>query len=208
MAIVGDFDAEAVKAQLSELFGTWRAATPYARVPDPLVAKPARTLTLDTPDKANAALLGDLALPKGLLNTGIEAVMSRLFHYAARGADHLIAYHAHHRDKGNTDKQAEQSRRRCEAAFEGCGFKQLADLSADRVERWLGERRELPRTRGGFGAQTSNHYVTALKAFGNWCVRSNRLPENPFRHLTKLNVELDIRHACRHPVCDDRYTTT
>jgi zinc protease len=63
LAIVGDFDAETVKAQLSELFGTWRAATPYTRVPDPLVAKPARTLMLETPDKANAALLADLALP-------------------------------------------------------------------------------------------------------------------------------------------------
>jgi hypothetical protein len=32
-------------------------------VPDPLVAKPARTLTLQTPDKANASMLGELALP-------------------------------------------------------------------------------------------------------------------------------------------------
>lgn len=35
---------------------------------------------------------GDLTLPKGALNTVIEAAMSRLFHYAARSADHLIAY--------------------------------------------------------------------------------------------------------------------
>ena len=63
IAIVGDFDADAVRVQLSELFGTWKGAAPYARVPDPLVAKPAKTLTLETPDKANATLMGELALP-------------------------------------------------------------------------------------------------------------------------------------------------
>jgi zinc protease len=63
LAIVGDFDADAIKALLTELFGTWRSELPYTRVPDPLVAKPARTLTLETPDKANATLLGELALP-------------------------------------------------------------------------------------------------------------------------------------------------
>ena len=63
LAIVGDFDADAVKAQLAELFGTWTGAAPYTRVPDPLVFKPARTLTLETPDKANATLMGEVALP-------------------------------------------------------------------------------------------------------------------------------------------------
>ena len=63
LAIVGDFDADAVKVQLAELFGTWTGAAPYTRVPDPLVFKPARTLTLETPDKANATLMGEVALP-------------------------------------------------------------------------------------------------------------------------------------------------
>jgi zinc protease len=63
IAIVGDFDADAVKAQLAELFGTWTSASPYTRVPDPLVVKPPRTVTLETPDKASAALVGELALP-------------------------------------------------------------------------------------------------------------------------------------------------
>ena len=63
LAIVGDFDADAIKALLTELFGTWKAELPYTRVPDPLVAKPARTLTLQTPDKANATMLGEIALP-------------------------------------------------------------------------------------------------------------------------------------------------
>jgi zinc protease len=63
LAIVGDFDAEAVKGLVTELFGTWKADQRFTRVPDPLVAKPAKTVTLQAPDKANAALLGELALP-------------------------------------------------------------------------------------------------------------------------------------------------
>ena len=46
IAIVGDFDADAIKTLLSELFGTWKSVQPFTRVPDPLIAKPARTLTL------------------------------------------------------------------------------------------------------------------------------------------------------------------
>ncbi len=63
LAIVGDFDPVAVKAQLDTLFGTWKSPVPFTRVPEPLVAKPAKTLMLETPDKANAALFGELPLP-------------------------------------------------------------------------------------------------------------------------------------------------
>jgi len=74
LAIVGDFDANAVKALLAELFGTWKSEMPYTRVPDPLVAKPARTLTLETPDKANATVLGELALPLNDLSADYPAM--------------------------------------------------------------------------------------------------------------------------------------
>jgi zinc protease len=63
LAIVGDFDAAAVKTLVGELFGSWQSPAPYARVPEPLVAKPATTQNLPTPDKANAALVAELALP-------------------------------------------------------------------------------------------------------------------------------------------------
>jgi zinc protease len=63
LAIVGDFDADAIKALVTELFGSWKSPAPFTRVPEPLVAKPATTLKLETPEKANAMLLGSLALP-------------------------------------------------------------------------------------------------------------------------------------------------
>jgi zinc protease len=62
LAIVGDFDPAAVKTETEKLFGDWKSPAPFVRVPDPLVAKPAKTILLETPDKANAALFGEVAL--------------------------------------------------------------------------------------------------------------------------------------------------
>jgi zinc protease len=54
LAIVGDFDAPLVKAQLERLFAGWASPAPYARVPQPLFDRKATTLQIETPDKANA----------------------------------------------------------------------------------------------------------------------------------------------------------
>ncbi|MFO1303270.1 MAG: pitrilysin family protein [Burkholderiales bacterium] len=63
IAIVGDFDVDEARKVLEASLGTWpKAAAPYARVPDPLVARPPTVVTLETPDKANAALYGNLSM--------------------------------------------------------------------------------------------------------------------------------------------------
>jgi len=61
ISIVGDFDVPAVKAQLQRLFGAWTAPSRYARVPEPLVTKRAAAMPIETPDKANAFLIGQSA---------------------------------------------------------------------------------------------------------------------------------------------------
>jgi zinc protease len=62
IAIVGDFDPDAVRAVLAEAFGSWPKTAPFARVPEPYVKKAPTVLTFETPDKANAALFGDFAM--------------------------------------------------------------------------------------------------------------------------------------------------
>jgi integrase len=110
-------------------------------------------------------------------------------------AELLDEYQWHSADRGNTGKQATQVVGRCRRAFEGCGFALLRDLDAAAVERWLADRRREPGRR--FGVQTSNHFVAGLKAFGNWLVKNRRVAENLFRHLAKLNAEVDVRHVRR-----------
>ena len=117
----------------------------------------------------------------------------------------LVEYRAHHADKGNTPEQTAQAARRCELTFGGCGFLTLTDLDATAAERWLSTRRAIPKAEGGFGARTSNHYVTAMKAFGNWLVKARRVAENPFRFLGKVNTDVDVRHV-RRPLTDDEFT--
>jgi len=62
LAVVGDFDAATVKPLLRELFGTFQAAAPYTRVPQPYYPTAAAPVTFETPDKANAAMFGRLSM--------------------------------------------------------------------------------------------------------------------------------------------------
>ena len=64
---VGDMDVAAVKQALQAAFGNWRQPAagpqPYVRLPQPLVAVETKRFYERTPDKANANLAGQMALP-------------------------------------------------------------------------------------------------------------------------------------------------
>ncbi len=57
IAIVGDFDAAAVKAQLQTLFADWHGKRPYKREPTHYTPVTAKTESDETPDKANAMFI-------------------------------------------------------------------------------------------------------------------------------------------------------
>jgi zinc protease len=62
VAVVGDFDAPALKAQLDTLFGSWNAAQPYERIPATMKNVTGQKVAIETPDKANSMLLGVLPM--------------------------------------------------------------------------------------------------------------------------------------------------
>jgi zinc protease len=62
LAIVGDFDAAAVRPLVGELFAGFVSPTPYVRVPQPFYPTKAEPQTFETPDKANAAMFGRLSM--------------------------------------------------------------------------------------------------------------------------------------------------
>ncbi len=75
LAIVGDFDPEAMRALVTEIFGDWKSPAAYARVPDPFVARKPYSLKFELADKANAFLIGRLALPLNDLSPDYPALL-------------------------------------------------------------------------------------------------------------------------------------
>ncbi len=64
VAVVGDFDPEATRKQLDQLFAGWTTKEPYSRIPEPALTELAGKRTrINTPDKANAVYIAGLMLP-------------------------------------------------------------------------------------------------------------------------------------------------
>jgi zinc protease len=63
IAVVGDFDAAAFKAQAEKLFGGWTTKHPFVRLPDPAIDVATANARFETPDKANAVLMMRTDLP-------------------------------------------------------------------------------------------------------------------------------------------------
>lgn len=63
VAVVGDFDANEVKALLEAEFGSWQAEVPYRRIPNEIAPTRPAEFVLNTPDKENGFLLSMLPLP-------------------------------------------------------------------------------------------------------------------------------------------------
>jgi zinc protease len=62
-SVVGDFDEKEMAALLAELFGDWKSAKPFERVPRPYQAVAPINRALEAPDKANAFFLAGENLP-------------------------------------------------------------------------------------------------------------------------------------------------
>ena len=102
--------------------------------------------------------------------------------------EHLEDFQTHLIGKANTDRYAKLTVNRVQRVLDECRFKLLPDLKTGPVNSWLHEQRQ-----GAMSPATSNHYVTALKTFGNWLLRDRRCSENPFAFLSRVNAKVDVR---------------
>ncbi len=62
MAVVGDFDQEALKEATLKAFSGWKSPKGYTRIPDPYVEVEPANEVINTPDKANALFLAGMPL--------------------------------------------------------------------------------------------------------------------------------------------------
>ena len=75
IAIVGDFDPVAVRAQLETLFGDWRSARPHALVHTAYTEVAARKARFETPDKANAVVRARMNLALNIEDADYPALV-------------------------------------------------------------------------------------------------------------------------------------
>jgi len=106
-------------------------------------------------------------------------------------ADHVDGYLAHLALAVSPEHLANITRQLARLTAE-CRVTRLADLSGDRLERWLGQRRQ-----EGMGPRTMNTYLAALRSFAAWCIDSGRLLTNPFIRVQKADERADQRHQRR-----------
>ena len=119
-------------------------------------------------------------------------------------SEHVADFRRHLESKGNGATHVETTVARVEAIIAGCNFKFIADISASSVAGWLADRRAADGTTDAngrvarFGIASSNHYLTAMKAFSRWLVTDRRTADNRLAHLSRINADTDVRRERRH----------
>ena len=98
---------------------------------------------------------------------------------------HVDAYLEHLRAKTVRGKRVSEKHRynvrlKLERLVEQCGYSRLADITRDSMEKWMNRAED-----ADMGARTRNTYRSAIVAFANWCVETDRLIVNPLAKLCK-----------------------
>lgn len=115
-------------------------------------------------------------------------------HARAAIEEHLQAWLAVLEAKGTAAAHRDTVGHRLRKLFAQARWQRLAQITADGAELALASMQAQ-----GMAAQTRNHYVTHLRGFCAWLVRSGRLPQNPVYELGKINTATDRRHDRRSP---------
>ncbi len=112
--------------------------------------------------------------------------------------EHLEDFEATLRARG-VGEQYLADRMRCLRGFVSyAGCKRLIDLDDSSASRWLAEERGK-----GLSARTVNRRYQALRQFGRWLVKANRLERAPFTTLRPLNEQADRRRQRRSLSADE-----
>ena len=121
----------------------------------------------------------------GLVDTERTAAVKTLTELTDEFEQSLVA-------KERTPRYIRETVKMLENIFEGCKFEYWSNISPTKVENYLKNLRDK-----GISYRRSNGYLTAIKSFCEWMVKSYYASESPLKHLTKLDTELDRRRVRR-----------
>ena len=140
------------------------------------------------------ATIRDELISFGLLDAERTAAGKTLIELADEFEQSLVA-------KERTPRYICETVKMLKDIFECCKFKYWSNISPTRVENYLKDLRDK-----GISYRRSNGYLTAIKSFCEWMVKSHYASESPVRHLTKLDTELDRRRERRAATPDEIQT--
>ncbi len=114
-------------------------------------------------------------------------------------SEHLKEFGMYLRNKDNTDDYVQRTVARVESAFKECKFVGIRDISASRLQAYIGELRKK-----GIGITTCNHYLRAFKMFSRWLVKDRRSRDDVVAHLSMMNADTDRRRV-RRPLSAEEF---
>lgn len=145
-------------------------------------------------EQAARAVLARLERRAELVRSGVvttaEDAIAR--HQGTSFEDHLAGYLAYLESAGTCPEHRQERGRQLRRLATDCGWRTLADLQRDSLERWL-----TLQTRQGMGARTRNSYLVATIAFSNWAIETGRMLANPFERVPRLDEKTDPRRQRR-----------
>jgi integrase len=116
-------------------------------------------------------------------------------------SEHVDDFRASLIAKGNTEKHANQQKRRVKTTFDACGFDLWDDISASKIQNSISKMQKTARIvekkkvngkivhtkktkdLGLLSAKTQGYYLKAVKQFCRWMNQDLRASENPVEHL-------------------------
>ena len=107
--------------------------------------------------------------------------------------EHVQEYESHLRAKGATAKHIRDVVSRLKRTFEGMGVARFDSLRNEATERFLLALGESE----GLSKRTRNQYLTDLRAFVGWGIKTRRWPTNPLASVKPLKGEDDVRRRRR-----------
>lgn len=106
---------------------------------------------------------------------------------------HIDDYEKHLKSKNSDLRYISEVIGKIKRCTAFCRWLKIQNIRTSDVENFLLDLRE----NAGLSIQTSNHYLTSLKAFTRWLVRNLRMKINPLEAIEPLNVRMDRRHDRR-----------
>jgi len=129
----------------------------------------------------------------------IDARQERLIAEGRRTLDaHLTDYEAHLNAANRSAKHVRSTVSFIREVAKAGGFVTLADISADAVNRYVGELREQ-----GWAARTVGARLTAIKSLTRWLTKHGKLPADPLASVQKPNPKRDRRRERRMLLPDE-----